>query len=284
MEFTFLGTGAATSYPLIFCHCKYCDYAREFGGKDLRKRCSVLINDDLLIDLGPDIMSASFVHRKDVSRIKHCLQTHPHSDHFDASHLSTRIPEYAGQGILPLELYASQATLGRMAEMLRTEGYASAPFSGTEQQRIRVTTIPVEHMQTFVAGNYEITAFAGNHDDKVSPLLYAIQEDDRSVFYGTDTDDLPQETWAGFHNKNLKFNVVILDHTYGPGIDSGSHLSAEKFIKHIERFKEEGLLANGARAFATHISHEGNPPHEELQKYASTNGYEIAYDGLTLTI
>ena len=32
------------------------------GGRSLRKRSAVLINNDLLIDLGPDIMAASQMH------------------------------------------------------------------------------------------------------------------------------------------------------------------------------------------------------------------------------
>ena len=38
------------------------------------------------------------------------------------------------------------------------------------------------------------------------------------------------------------------------------------------------------RVFATHIAHEGNPSHEELSAFAKQNGYEIAYDGLLLSI
>ena len=42
----------------------------------------------------------------------------------------------------------------------------------------------------------------------------------------------------------------------------------------------ESLLARNARIFATHISHEGNPPHPALAEFAARHGYEIAYDGL----
>src|SRR5579872_5909815 len=119
MKLTFLGTAAATSYPLAFCKCQYCNQARKNGGKDLRKRSSMIINDDLLIDMGPDIMSASFMVNKSIADIRYCLQTHSHSDHFDASHLTTRVPEYMGVDIPPLELYGSEETLRKMSEMLK---------------------------------------------------------------------------------------------------------------------------------------------------------------------
>jgi phosphoribosyl 1,2-cyclic phosphate phosphodiesterase len=80
----------------------------------------------------------------------------------------------------------------------------------------------------------------------------------------------------------MQFNIVILDHTYGQDTDSGSHLNANRFIETIERMKKENLLAENTRIFATHISHEGNPTHDELSKYAKEHGYEIAYDGLVI--
>lgn len=74
MKLTFLGTAAATSYPLAFCKCDFCNQARKSGGKDLRKRSSLLISDDLLIDLGPDIVSASFAYNFSVAEIRYWLQ------------------------------------------------------------------------------------------------------------------------------------------------------------------------------------------------------------------
>jgi hypothetical protein len=81
----------------------------------------------------------------------------------------------------------------------------------------------------------------------------------------------------------MRFDVVILDHTYGPEeVGSGDHLSAQQFIEHLARMREEGLLTDQARVLATHIAHEGNPAHPELAAFAAQNGYEIAYDGLTV--
>jgi phosphoribosyl 1,2-cyclic phosphate phosphodiesterase len=75
---------------------------------------------------------------------------------------------------------------------------------------------------------------------------------------------------------------VILDHTYGPEEPGTDHLSARQLIAHAARMREEGLLNEGARVFATHIAHEGNPPHPELAAFAEAHGYEVAYDGLMI--
>lgn len=282
MKITFLGTAAATSYPLAFCKCDFCEKARKLGGKNFRKRSSVIVNNDLLIDMGPDIMSASFMYGKSIADICYCLQTHSHSDHFDASMFSTRVPEYMGVNTPPLELYGSEATLRKMSQMMKNEGYVSDLFDSKEKERLNLEAFLVKPLQTFEFGTYQVTAFATDHDKSVDSLLYSITENNFTVFYGTDTDSLPEETWRGFHDKQLKFNVVILDHTYGPDTDSGGHLNANRFIEQIKRMESEYLLTDNARILATHISHEGNPTHDELAKYAAQFGYEIAYDGLVI--
>jgi len=282
MKITFLGTGAATSYPLAFCQCEFCHQARVSGGKNYRKRSSIVINSDLLIDMGPDMMTASLMVGIPMTGIRYCLQTHPHSDHFDASHLSTRVPEYGSVGTPPLQLFGSQATLKKMSEMVADEGDASDLFDPAEQQMMNLEVIPVKALQTFEVGSYRVTAFPTDHDRAVDSLLFSITEQGFSVFYGTDTDTLPEAAWQGFHEKRLRFDVVILDHTYGPDADGGGHLNADRFIEHINRMKAEHLLSENARILATHISHEGNPPHTLLSRYASKHGYEIAYDGLVV--
>ena len=102
------------------------------------------------------------------------------------------------------------------------------------------------------------------------------------MFYGAGTAVLHEEIWRLFHENKLRFDLVILDHTYGSDSTQVDHLNARQFVEHISRFRNEGLLAENARFFATHISHAGNPVHSELVKFALSNGYEIEYDGLIL--
>ena len=95
MKISVLGTSAATSMPLAFCNCTVCRQSRELGGKNIRKRSSIIINDELLIDLGPDAINACNMYGIDAGKIKYLLQTHSHSDHFDAGHFVTRWSDYA---------------------------------------------------------------------------------------------------------------------------------------------------------------------------------------------
>ena len=68
MKITFLGT-AAIGYPLSFCNCDNCQKAKLHRGKSLRKRASLLINDELIIDLGPEVQTAMMMYEKDMGKV-----------------------------------------------------------------------------------------------------------------------------------------------------------------------------------------------------------------------
>jgi phosphoribosyl 1,2-cyclic phosphate phosphodiesterase len=282
MKLTFLGTSAANAYPEPFCRCPNCVRARELGGRSLRKRSAALINDDLLIDLGPDIMTASHLLRVPLTSVRYCLQTHSHADHMDPSHLLSRSPGFGVVGAPRLHLYGSTRTLQVAAQLLSRDCGPAGLFDPQVGERLNLEVHQIEALVPFSVGRYRVFPFPANHDPVVEPLLYAVQTSGRTIFYGTDTATLPEETWQGFRRHRLCFDLVILDHTYGPEEAGSDHLSAHQFIEHAARMREEGLLANGALVLATHIAHEGNPPYPELSRFALQHGYEIAYDGLTV--
>ena len=73
MKITFLGTGAADwSY----------DIHKDVEG--FRRNSSALIDDCLLIDPGPDVPNALSAFGKDANAIKYIINTHTHSDHYNA--------------------------------------------------------------------------------------------------------------------------------------------------------------------------------------------------------
>ena len=284
MQITFLGTAAANAFPEAFCKCKNCLKAREVGGKNLRKRSAALINDDLLVDLGPDIMAASQIHNISLTNVSYCLQTHPHADHLDLSHLLSRSPDFGVVGAPRLHFYASPATLERADQTFKRDlsGYGLSDDEAEEKLNLKIYHIKL--FEPLLVGTYKVIAFPANHAPRFGALLYAIESDDCSIFYGTDTAELFDETWQAFHDQKLKFDIVVLDHTYGPDEPGSDHLSAHQVSEHTKRLRDEGILKENGRVFATHIAHEGNPIHAELVEFAKENGYEIAYDGLVVTL
>ena len=54
MRITFMGTAASEGLPGAFCQCRDCMEARKLGGRELRSRSQILVNEDLLVDMGPE--------------------------------------------------------------------------------------------------------------------------------------------------------------------------------------------------------------------------------------
>lgn len=284
MKFTFLGTSAANAFPEAFCSCSHCQSARAEGGRSLRKRSAALVNHDLLIDMGPDIMPASQQHRIDLTQVSFCIQTHPHADHLDVSHFLSRSPGFGVVGAPRLHFYASSSTL-EVANQTFSRAISDIDLSSREAEtKLNLTIHDVEPLTPVELGPYQITPFPANHAPGFGAMLYSIEAEGACVFYGTDTASLFEETWKAFHAFELVFDLVVLDHTYGPDEEGTDHLSARQLVEHVGRMREEGLLAENGHAYATHIAHEGNPPHSELSEFAGRFGYEIAYDGLELSV
>ncbi len=282
MDLTFLGTAAAGGYPNAFCRCNHCEQARILGGRSLRKRASALINDDLLIDFGPDIMTASVLHNRPLTHVRYCLQTHPHADHLDTSLLLSRNPDWGVVGVPRLQMYASTGTLGQLAQLLGIDVNSDGDLDPRAGDWLHMDLHRIQAFQTFDVGPYRVTALAANHDQAVEPLLYVIEGEGRTIFYGTDTAALPEETWKACHQRHLRFDLVVLDHTYGIDTLEAEHLNPRRFREQIARMRAEELLSKEARIFATHFSPETVPPHPQMVEIAARHGYEIAYDGLTV--
>jgi hypothetical protein len=77
---------------------------------------------------------------------------------------------------------------------------------------------------------------------------------------------------------------VILDHTFGVREGNAGHMSGAMVVDTIARMREYGLLREGVRVFGNHIAPHSNPIHEKMAAIAAESGYEIAYDGLTITL
>src|SRR5262249_46294889 len=142
----------------------------------------------------------------------------------------------------------------------------------------------VEPFQIFAVGPYRVTSVRANHDPRIVAMLYVIERDGRTLFYGTDTGPMPEETWDALGRGAYRFDVVILDHTFGLEPRQSGHCNREEFLEQVARMRDLGLLADGARIFAQHLAHHSNPVHDELARIAADDGYAPAHDGLHVTV
>lgn len=282
MKVTFLGTAAATAMPLPFCNCHVCEEAKQLKGKDIRKRSSIVINDDLLIDLGPDSVNACYQYGVDLSRIQYVMQTHAHSDHFDAGHFITRHPEYAPRNINPVTLVASLKTFHAINTMLIGQDGMADLFSEDFQRKLKISIKSILPFETIKLEDYWVTALESLHDINQQALIFLIESNDKTVLYGTDLLDMSEDVYRLLSSKRV--DLLILDQTYGEGYNAGGHLDAGQVKEIIDRLGELGAIDKTTLIYATHISHEGNNTHTKMHSLAKKRGYDIAYDGLVIHI
>lgn len=286
MHLTFLGTGAATSAPLAFCRCASCTAARRLGGKDLRRRSSLLINDDLLIDLGPDTVQATLAFGKDLTAVKTILITHAHSDHFDPGHFATRWSEYACEDPTPITVCCSETGLRIISDYIDREESGLRLDTAEGLALMRAEARACAPNETFSCGDYRITALFSRHDLSKDSRLYIVDDGRVRVLYATDLPT-PDEAFYAALAAQEPLDCVIADHTYGPGMADaprGDHMTAHDVVRLTAALRERGLLRPNGQVWATHISHECTPVHAELEAFAQAHGYQIAWDGLELDI
>ncbi len=283
MQIQFLGTSASPAMPLPFCQCEVCTVARHRGGKNLRRRSSLLLNQEVLLDLGPDIVTASYAYNIPLTGITVCLQTHPHEDHFDPELIISRHPEYGSQQMTPLLLGGSQKTLSMLDVLIQRRCAYGSLFTPQTQQALQLEVVKISPYSPITLGPYHIIGYPANHATEHDALLYSITDNNAALFYGTDTAAIVEDVWHDLKARNMRYDLVVLDHTYGIGYPTSDHLATDEFIRHAHRFAQDHLKDTG-RIYATHLSHEGIREHTALQEYASHYGYHIAYDGLQVTI
>jgi len=245
-----------------------------------------VINDDLLVDIGPDIATASFQHGISLAGIGLCLQTHPHADHLDIGFILARHAEYGTTVSGDLLLGGSDETLHAIDALVNQQSAYGSLFDPETQSALKLKTLSLTPFETYRIGNYRVTGYPANHGNNQGFLLYSITQGDHAVFYGTDTSVLSEAVWEHLQRARIRFDAVMLDHTYGIGFESrpADHLASKDVAAHADRFREYGLLKDGGVVYATHLSHEGNREHDALDEYARERGYRVAYDGLRLRL
>ena len=276
MKIKILGTAAAEGVPAMFCNCENCVKARALKGKNLRSRAQALINDDLLIDFGPDTYLNGQRFGIDLSAVKYFLITHTHSDHhcaydFDNINAATdRTQEKVN--ILGPEMVMNNLRSVIPYSMSSLFDSGKVVFSGLEAFK----------KQQF--GDYCITPLKAYHQQ--GAFVYIIERDGKSIFYCLDTGKLPDEDHEYLATLKKAFDLVIIDCTYGrvPADKYGGHMSLYDDAKQIELMKRAGAVDENTKVIVNHFAHWHIPSHDEMQEMADEFGYTVAYDGIEIEV
>jgi phosphoribosyl 1,2-cyclic phosphate phosphodiesterase len=254
VKIVFLGTSAGWPLPRLGCKCGIC---QSRDPKDQRLRPVVLVNDNILIDAGPDIYHQLNKFRIEPSKIKALILTHGHYDHilgfYDLTHI------YNLQ--TPPRLFATQEVFNALKLLHRFpikpfKPEIISPKETIDIDGIKIALYPVRH-------NHSIT--------------YAVKLKERKIFiYIPDLKRIPKNERREFRG----VQVLVVD---------GSSLS-KKGQTRIHESIEEGLrLTKDLKPKACYFTHIGHitGTHKQLESFVQREGgshFHIAFDGLELEI
>ncbi|MBU2573518.1 MAG: hypothetical protein KKH28_05520 [Elusimicrobia bacterium] len=267
MRLLFLGTAASEAFPALFCPCDNCEQARTSGGRSVRRRSSLLVDDDLVIDLGPDVVHAALECGLRLHRLRTVLITHAHADHFDPEVLRWRGPGFRVGELPPLAIYGPPQVAEAVAQLGDLEQLAVAATSVGAYQRFAVT-------------GAQVWTFPARHGTR-EPLLYALERDGAKFLYACDTGEPQEEMWRALAEH--QFDAIIMEETMA-GEQSQDHTNLEQIAAYRLRVEKEGILKPAGRFIATHFSHRNNPSHESLSAILAQRRIEAAHDGMEVRL
>jgi phosphoribosyl 1,2-cyclic phosphate phosphodiesterase len=298
MKIKILGTAAAEAYPALFCDCENCTKARELGGKNIRCRSSALVNDDLLLDYGPDTTAQTLRYNVNLRKASNIFLTHSHNDHISMYDFQYRFPNFRGsRPVDKTTIWGNPTSIDTFLSHLIDgfkEVFAGSLSPSTEEIEeelpdfLNLFTKRIEPHQTLeVDGKYIVYTINAHHKEPELSMNYLIQEINSdgskgTVFlYGTDTGPWGDSEWEYLESLNLKIDIVALDCTVGVNKPGGHH-SNESFLEAKSQFEKRNLLSPDAIFYAHHFSHQANFVYDDLVEYMKPHNVKVTYDGLEI--
>lgn len=273
MKLLYLGTAAAEAMPAVFCNCAVCMRARKEKGKNIRARSQMLIDEEMLVDFGPDAYLNAVRFGVDLSAVKHLLITHSHIDHF-----------------LPFEFYyRSKGCAENMREeKMNVYGNAAVKeklslyMQGQDLAAYGVEFVQIKPFERLQIGAYAVTALPAKHIHTEDAFVFLIEKEEKVLLYCNDTGVLGEDTLAYLEKRNKTLQCISFDCTYAT-VEAGrwqGHMSLEDNALLFDEMKKRGIADAATQVVCTHFSHWNMRMHDEMQTLADKYGFTIAYDGM----
>ncbi len=266
MKIQILGTAASEGWPALFCACDACRRARELGGKDLRTRASIHIDDIYKVDFPPDTLHHVHRYGLDLSSLKYLFFTHSHSDHMDVLDMMQMVPPFGHNGFResPLDVYLSEAAaesfqyqVGQTWHPPAVNLHVLKPFESVQAGELRATPLIADHMEPGQA------------------FFYLFEKDGRRLLYASDTGYFPEPSFEFLDGQ--KFDLFISECTIGPSLDEHrGHMALGDVLRVRDR------LGIDCPLWITHFSHNGKASHAEFESICAPYGIRVAYDGVVI--
>lgn len=279
MKITFLGTAAAEGVPAVWCNCPLCTEARKNGGKDIRTRSQVMIDDCLLIDFPMDTYMHAITNKLSLSNVGAVFISHAHMDHCYPQEFSLRgLPFAHKMKCKTVTVHGDEtviSALEREVPKKLREGISKSV----------VTRVLHPYDSVTASGGYTVTALPAMHTKGEECLIYAISDGKKTALIFNDSGILPLSTYEKVASLGLKFDLVSFDCTYGYARrGEGRHMGALDADGERKKMQKCGLLKESTKYVLTHFSHNGKLNHEKLCKKTEKLNFIVAYDGMGIEV
>lgn len=271
MRIKILGSAAAEGWPALFCECETCRKAREIG--ESRHRTAYLIDDDTLIDMGPDLYSQVIAYQIDSTRFKRLLLTHSHSDHLAPVEFSWR-KKWFSTVTKYWDVYANQACIDTILQ-----------YHGDDFKNLH-TDLHLTEPGQLISCDDGFTAFpilASHSLPPEKPLNYVISRNGVTALIGNDSGWWCEESWKMLEQFKLDIAIIectigIVDHDYRT-----NHLCAAASVDVRDELRRRGILKDDAIVLVNHFSHNSQNSQKEFEDYFLPKGILVGYDGMEIT-
>ena len=251
MKIKFTGTGDGKSIPVVGCRCDRCVRARRHGGRDRRRRVSVVIRagrDTIVFDTPSSINDV--INEEKIFHISAIFLSHKHFDHIGGitafEYWPKRIPVYGSMSAL-----GNFETTDRLYE--KCEFHVLHDKEVVAVGKVKVTPFEVEHKVPtfgleFTEGRKRLVHF----NDKAGTALNEYEEE------------------------LVRRSNLVVFHT--PGYHKGTdHIDIVSVVKIAKKYPD-------TRFVVTHIGHQ-TLSHEQLEKKLSPyDNITVAFDGLEMVV
>lgn len=278
MELRFIGTGASEGYPATFCGCPGCRMAKQLGGKNLRRRASAVVNNQILIDFSPEMFTANFSDVVDLPSITDIIFTHSHVDHLYERELFNLFPPMGVDNPnLPIKIYGNETVIAQIRDFL-------IHFRNRTLEQIAevMTFVTIKPFESFVVKGVTFTALLANHaGPNEDAYIYELSQDGKRLLYGTDTGLLPEETLA--YLKDNAQDVYIFDATSGKmNCPYKEHMGYPEIDQTLTAI---GIIERAdKRIYGTHFVHTWHEMHDDLIASGKPYGITPAFDGMVIEV
>lgn len=278
MKILYMGTAAAEGFPAAFCNCDACKRAINEGGKNIRTRSQIAIDEDVLIDFPMDTYMHKLRYSRDLSAVRDVFITHSHMDHCYVEELCMHGAPYSDNMTRKtITIHSNQTVLDDFHKKTARE----------MRDNVRATIglhLQQPYEKTPIDGGF-VMAIPAKHTVGEMCFVYAVCRNGANALFLGDSGILDIAVYERVKQEIGHLDLISFDCTYGDfEKGAGRHMGLVDNHKQLLLMKSVGLCDDSARTVCTHFSHNSHLTHDEINERCARYNMIAAYDGMEIVL